>query len=105
MVWRRVAGDASRNMHCKPAEVIPTPLTFACMQPRARDEAEARHLLRDCHRALNGSRRAGESQNETVPRGVDFLASEVLHFAPYDGIMVMQQILPPEIAHSRYFLC
>src|SRR5262249_18915197 len=58
-------------------------------QPRACDEAEARHLLRDCLCALNGSRRAGESQNETVPGGIDFLASEVLHFAPYDGIMVV----------------
>src|SRR5262245_30865453 len=105
MVWRRVAGDARRDMQCKPAEVVPTPLAFACMQPSARDKAEARYLLRDCLCALNGSRRAGERQNETVPRGIDFLASKVLHFAPYDGIMVMQPILPPEVAHSRNFFC
>src|SRR5260221_12577711 len=44
---RRVAGDARRNMHREPTQVVLAPLAFTGVQPGTRGEAEARQLVYD----------------------------------------------------------
>ncbi len=72
------------------AQIIAATLAFAGVQAGAYIEAKVLQALPDRLRALNRPGRAGERQNETIPRRVDRLTIEIPDLAPDGGIVHFQ---------------
>lgn len=84
-------------MYGDAADLIAHDLAFAGVESAADLKAEIANRIRDRTGASNGARRTIKGGKESVPRGVDFAASELNEHTPNDGIVVVEKIVPTPV--------
>src|SRR5215470_14486274 len=93
----RERGDPGADVNSDAADFLADDLALARVEPRAYLDAEGPHALADRLGAANGAGRTIEGREEAVTGGVDFAPAEARELATREGVVAVEQLVPPSV--------
>src|SRR5439155_22834742 len=94
-------GDARADVDGDAADIIRRLFDLAGVQPRAGGKAECARTVADRERAMDRTRGAVESREETIAGGVHFVAAKTRQLLAHEGMVAGEPYAPGAVAEPR----